>query len=612
MQQATHTHRRKPCTQSHTLRPLLSALCTLSFLSLVAPLVSAQRLFISFYSHSATERIIEVYNPSCYTVNLADYALRIAPYTTQQAGAAWGAAIPLDSTPVLPRLLPANGRVSVCSLTVGLCTTPVNAALNFNGADAVGLFHNNVLIDIIGSTVEMTGESCSNCPNGGRTTQLTAPWFVAGVAGATQLGAIRRKPRVTEGSVDFFYPKGRWVGDVQASEWTIQPSSTAGLGTFTCTTCGVYCTVLHATCGTLGSDYPLSVGGATQVDCPLDCLARTARPLVDGGVGNVVGSGGRYAQSSPVCMAGIHAGILVLNTDAFPAASFVPQPSAADLAAICQYAAVSSAPAYSGSDPSLFPESTRMNGRPYMSYAPLASEAFTGSATRCITSDAGTDIGFRLSILNATVCDASNCGGPTRGYCHQSTGKCLCNSGYSGTFCASKSCTPSCVNGACTAAGTCACPGGFSGTLCQIRSCTCSNHGDCNAVDGSCSCHDPYFGPTCALKKCPANCHDRGYCNHATGTCSCFERYAGEQCELRLCEKDCSGFGTCDYTTGQCRCLGASPAGSDVPTSCLFAACPSSNALVCSGHGTCNYESRACACFDAWRGEDCSASKPTA
>lgn len=428
--------------------------------------------------HSSTERIIEVYNPSWYPVDLAEYALRIAPYSANQAGAVWGNAISLDTTPLLlPRLLGGNSRVSVCSLTVGLCSTPVNPALNFDGADAVGLFHNNVLIDIIGSTSDMAGVSCTNCPNGGRTTHLTAPWFVAGVVGATQLGTLRRKVRVTEGSVDFFYPKGLWVGDAESSEWIVeQPPTTAWLGSFTCSTCGAYSTVLHATCGTLGSDYPFS-NGATQVDCPLDCLARTARPLVGGGVNNVTGSGGSYAQTSPVCMAGIHAGILVLNTDAFPSLSFVPQPSAAAIAAICQYAAVSSAPAYSGADSMLFPASTRMNGRPFMSYAALPSQSYTGSATRCITSDPGTGLGFQLQILNATVCDGSNCGGPSRGYCHQSTGKCLCNSGYSGTFCGAKSCSPACINGGwCSGAGTCSCPGGFSGDWCQIRQQTRYNH----------------------------------------------------------------------------------------------------------------------------------------
>ena len=470
MQSPPRLCRRHPCTHPHSSLLLLSTLFPLFLLSITAPLlVCGQRLFFSFYMHSASERIVEVYNPSCYTVNLAEYAIRIAPYSSNQAGAAWGGAIPLDTTLPLPRLLSANSRVSVCRST-GVCSTPSNSALNFNGTDAVGLFHNNVLIDIIGSASDMSGELCANCPNGGRTTHLTAPWFVAGVVGATQLATLRRKPRVTEGSVDFFYPKGLWVGNVDSSEWTVvQPPTTAGLGTFTCSTCGVYCTVLHATCGTLGSDYPFLMG-ATQVNCPLDCLARTARPLVGGGIANVTGSGGKYAQTSPVCLAGIHAGILVLNTDAFPSTSFVPQPTAASLAAICQYAAVSSAAAYSGADSSLFPASTRMNGRPYMSYASLPSQSYTGAATRCLTSLPGSGPGFQLQILNATVCDPTNCGGAARGYCHQSTGKCLCNGGYSGSFCATKTCSPACINGGtCLASGTCSCSGIFSGEYCQIR-----------------------------------------------------------------------------------------------------------------------------------------------
>lgn len=100
----------------------------------------------------------------------------------------------------------------MCRQTVaGLCTNVVGA-LSFTGSDAIGLFHSNVLVDIIGSTTGMTGESCVNCPSGGGKVGVTktgAPWDVAGQPAATYRHSLRRKSRVTEGTTDWFNPNGQ-------------------------------------------------------------------------------------------------------------------------------------------------------------------------------------------------------------------------------------------------------------------------------------------------------------------------------------------------------------------------------------------------------------------
>ena len=90
------------------------------------------------------------------------------------------------------------------------------------------------------------------------------------------------------------------------------------------------------------------------------------------------------------------------------------------------------------------------------------------------------------------------------------TGICMCNVGYTGTYCDSfQGCSAggnyTCLNsGVCnTNTGTCQCPFGYSGTYCEAYiGCnagvflSCLNGGTCSS-NGICKCPIGYSGSTC-------------------------------------------------------------------------------------------------------------------
>lgn len=162
--------------------------------------VSGQRLFISTYYHSSTVTAIEIFNPSCASVTLTNFKLRIAPYSNHSTGAVWGSAISLGTGSLLAR-----SAGSICSASLTGCTG-TDSTVSVTGYDAIGLFHNNVLIDVIGSITGMAGTPCGNCVGG--VTDTAAPWTVNGTRSATRLHTLVRASRVTEGKSDWFDPLG--------------------------------------------------------------------------------------------------------------------------------------------------------------------------------------------------------------------------------------------------------------------------------------------------------------------------------------------------------------------------------------------------------------------
>lgn len=320
-----------------------------------------QRLFFSLYMHSTTNSVVEVFNPSCNTVNLNEFAVRIAPYTSSAAGAVWGAALPFT-----PTTLASHDHACMCGPTaISGCTSNHTGMALMDGRAAVGLFHNGVLIDVIGSTQGM----CGDCPGVG-VKNRGAPWLVSGVANATRSHTMKRRAYVSEGSTDFFYPRGKYVGNNHSSEWDVSAAASAntlptGINTFTCTSCTCPTSLFKATCGTTGSTSGLttSVGQITQVDCPLDCLTR---PRV-GAMPTVTGAGGDYARTLPICLSAIHANVLPVNCAANPTPTLVPA-SQSGLIPPCVWSGTSSLPQYSGGNSALFPSSNRPNGRPHLRY----------------------------------------------------------------------------------------------------------------------------------------------------------------------------------------------------------------------------------------------------
>jgi len=643
-----HAHHPQHCTHSRRVIPHSSHCCippfhllpfTLLLLALSFPLVTAQRLFFSLYIHNPAYTIIEVYNPSCTAVSLDEFSVRIAsnPGAAALSGAQWGTPIPF--TGPSPTLNSLSTRV-MCNTPSAhaQCVNSTSTRLIFDGDDAIGLFHHDVLIDVIGERNSLMFLSPSPFP------KRAAPWTVAGVAQATKLRTLRRKSTVREGTIGFFNPRGKSVSNVDSSEWSVSDatSGTTYVGAFTCWSCVCPSSLLRATCGTRGSDLSIqnmittyaSVTGqanSVQIECPLDCLHRTAVEQQYGAMQGpavvtprsyvfVSGTGvnQRYHPDCPICLAAIHSDALHYAPYALPDASFTPQPATATIRATCQYLPSSTLPiTYDSAD---YPASQRVRGRPLLL---LTSESgtftFPTPATqhRCVEArnTAGSAQAFNIQLLDVTVCDTTNCGSvgiaSVHGHCNQNTATCTCNQPFYGSYCQYKRCPYPCFNGgSCdSSTGLCSCPAGFSGLQCQLTACNCNNRGVCDGEGGLCECYTPFHGHNCQYQSCPNDCLDRGVCDPSTGRCTCSSGFSGEDCSLRLCAHSCSGFGSCDYTTGQCRCENGG--GGLVPADCETDACPTNDpAKTCSGHGACDYAARRCTCQTGWIGEDCSQAAP--
>ena len=189
---------------------------------LVVPSSTPQEtdLFISEYIErsSGSYKAIEIYNPSGSAIDLSGYTIKQAA-----GGAGWG-------------FHPTNGEVSgfIYPLTGSIASgdvyvlaadqasgleAVVDIALgypsvcHFAGDDAVGLFYNDELIDVIGVPSVDPGSS----------------WDVAGVSGATEDHRLVRKPAVTSGNTDWAISAGT---NTENSEWVVDNISSYGPSDF--------------------------------------------------------------------------------------------------------------------------------------------------------------------------------------------------------------------------------------------------------------------------------------------------------------------------------------------------------------------------------------------
>jgi len=231
---------------------------------------------------------------------------------------------------------------------------------------------------------------------------------------------------------------------------------------------------------------------------------------------------------------------------------------------------------------------------------------------------AGSDhIGYQTS-KEAVPIWGFECDG--HGACNQDTGRCTCDTLYSGESCERKDCPV--VNGR-----------------------VCNNQGKCVREDqaddnlGTCKCTWPYFGVDCSQKHCPASgsnsdfswhgvhrtdqCDGHGVCNYGTGRCNCDDGYGGLDCAIKkgLCPMSnknrqlewrvCNGEGTCNHQTGNCHCYSEEYSGLD----CSYRRCPfypEVNGEECNSHGECiqAFDDRGewtgvCRCHDGWSGKFC-------
>ena len=158
----------------------------------------ATDLIISEYSEGASyNKYIEIYNGTGATVDLSIYSLKLGTN-----GGAFGNSVSFVGTL-------ADGDVYVISRSDANATivaqTDLLAAnvINFNGDDLVGLFKNNVLIDVFGASPD---------PGTG--------WAVAGTANATVDHTLVRKAIVCEPITDWATSAGTTADN---SQWIVYP-----------------------------------------------------------------------------------------------------------------------------------------------------------------------------------------------------------------------------------------------------------------------------------------------------------------------------------------------------------------------------------------------------
>lgn len=125
--------------------------------------VNASDLFISEYVEgSSNNRAIEIYNGTGATVDLSSYTLKQAVN-----GEGWDKdvsySLPLsgnlanNTTYVIANAQASAATVAKADLTIAYSTTAQGGRImSFTGDDAMGLFKNNVLIDLIGNPIQKT------------------------------------------------------------------------------------------------------------------------------------------------------------------------------------------------------------------------------------------------------------------------------------------------------------------------------------------------------------------------------------------------------------------------------------------------------------------------
>ena len=173
---------------------LLTALFILATLNINA---QASDLFFSEYAEgSSFNKYVEIANATGAEVDLSVYQIKKAANGNN-----------FTSSLVLSGMLP-DGAVYIISNSqadpqiLALADETDNDVINFNGNDAMGLFKNDVLIDIIG--IE------GNDPGDG--------WDVAGVVAGTKDHTLVRKPDVCDPTTDWNSAAGTNADD---SQWVV-------------------------------------------------------------------------------------------------------------------------------------------------------------------------------------------------------------------------------------------------------------------------------------------------------------------------------------------------------------------------------------------------------
>lgn len=159
----------------------------------------ASDLFFSEYSEgSSNNKYLEIFNGTGTAVDLSVYAVK-----TANNGGAWGSYVENLSGTLVDGdvFVIANASADATIINASDITSTVTF---YNGDDAVGLFKNDVLIDVIGIQGEDPGSY----------------WPVAGVSDGTKEHTLVRKPDVCSPTTDWAASAGTNADD---SQWVVYP-----------------------------------------------------------------------------------------------------------------------------------------------------------------------------------------------------------------------------------------------------------------------------------------------------------------------------------------------------------------------------------------------------
>ncbi|MFA4907409.1 MAG: lamin tail domain-containing protein, partial [archaeon] len=173
-------------------------------------------LFFSEYIEGASNnRAIEIYNGTGSDVDLSAYSIK-----QSYNGTGWGAVgssycLPLTGTLtngdvyVICASDAAAGITNAADLKITYGTGVGQKVIFFTSNDAMGLFKNDVLVDVIGVETEVLSSNTG--------------WSVAGIDNGTYDHTLVRKPTITSGNSNWTASAGT---DVNNSEWLVYPKDT--------------------------------------------------------------------------------------------------------------------------------------------------------------------------------------------------------------------------------------------------------------------------------------------------------------------------------------------------------------------------------------------------
>lgn len=177
-----------------------------------ATTVATDLFFSEYIEGTSNNRAIEIFNGTGADVDLSAYSVK-----QSYGGQGWGIR---SETAMIEYVLPLSGTLADGDVYI-FYNTDADAAISsvgdlalsydtgtqgsrmgaFTGNDPMGLFKNDVLIDIIGIELDTDG-----------------PWDVAGTTGATQNHTLTRKSTITQGNTDWAASAGT---DADDSEWVV-------------------------------------------------------------------------------------------------------------------------------------------------------------------------------------------------------------------------------------------------------------------------------------------------------------------------------------------------------------------------------------------------------